>query len=58
MTPCKKRSHRVLIKHFNKVYRVYSGRQYKDVLVVKEMLNYRFGDFVFTRTKTTKTKKK
>ena len=54
----KRRSERILVTYLNQTFIVYSGKTYKNVLVTKEMLNYRFGDFVFTRTNGFKIKKK
>ena len=53
-----KRSQKVLFKHINNVFFVYSGKVFKSVTVTKDIVNYRFGDFVLTRTVGIKTKKK
>jgi ribosomal protein S19 len=54
----KRRSERILFQHLNQTFLVYSGKVYKNVLVTKEIINYRFGDFIFTRVNGFKIKKK
>jgi ribosomal protein S19 len=42
----------ILPLFLNTVWKVYNGKQYVKLKVVKEMIGYRFGDFISTRKKT------
>lgn len=39
-------------------FSIYNGREYQEVLVTKDMINHKFGEFVFTRGKFSFKKKK
>lgn len=38
--------------------KVYNGKEYQELVVTKDMINHKFGEFVFTRGKFSFKKKK
>lgn len=39
-------------------FKIYNGKEYQEVLVTKDMITHKFGEFVFTRRKFSFKKKK
>lgn len=55
----KKKSYKLLIasrnseiipKFVGKTFKIHNGKTYFDVKITKEMIGYKFGEFVFTRS--------
>jgi small subunit ribosomal protein S19 len=51
------RNSEILPKFIEKTFNVYNGKTYTKVTVTEEMINHKFGEFAFTRTKFTFKKK-
>lgn len=41
-----------------KTFQIYNGRSYIEILVTSDMINHKFGEFIFTRGKFSFKKKK
>jgi ribosomal protein S19 len=52
------RKQKIVFALVGKTFLVYSGNVYKNILVTKEIVNFRFGDFVFTKKRGKDSKKK
>ena len=52
------RSATIIPLHINSTFHVYSGKTFKNVLVVPEMIGHKFGEFCPTRVKFEFKKKK
>ena len=56
------RKTKILPKHINKTFKIYNGNKFKNILIKKDMVGYKFGHFSNTRAvylykKNKKTKK-
>jgi ribosomal protein S19 len=52
------RRKRILIEHLGQTVSIYSGNFFKNIVVTKEIIGFRFGAFVFTRKRGVDSKKK
>lgn len=52
------KSSKIIPKFVNKTFFVYNGKTFIKLLITKQMLNYRVGEFVFTRKNFSFKKKK
>jgi small subunit ribosomal protein S19 len=45
------RNSKIIPKFLNLTFKVYNGKSFTELVVTKEMINHKFGEFVFTRSK-------
>ena len=48
----------IVPKFVDQNFQIYNGKNYVDILVTSDMINHKFGEFVFTRGKFSFKKKK
>ena len=48
----------IVPKFVGKTFQVYNGKNYTEVSITNDMINHKFGEFVFTRGKFSFKKKK
>jgi len=53
-----KKQKRIEFNDLNKKFLVYNGKDFQKVIVTKNMIGYRFGQFIITRKVVTFKKKK
>jgi len=56
----KKKNSTILPEYLHSFFRIYNGKQYNQLRVTQEMVDHKFGEFIFTRKlkKDKKDKKK
>lgn len=52
------RNSSIISKFINQVFKVYNGRNFKEITITKEMLGHKFGEFSRTRIAFVYKKKK
>ena len=52
------RNSQIVPKFLGLTFKVYNGKSYKEITVSEEMINHKFGEFIFTRAKFSFKKKK
>jgi len=52
------RKQKIVFALVGKTFLVHAGNVYKNILVTKEMVGFRFGEFVFTKKRGKDSKKK
>lgn len=52
------RNSEILPQFIGKTFLIYNGKNYVEILVTDDMINHKFGEFIFTRAKFSFKKKK
>lgn len=58
LIPIISRKSSIIPKFVGKTFQIHSGKTYSKIIVLKEMIGHKFGEFIATRAKFTLKKKK